>query len=74
MINYDKILACLLGASIKDAMGSPTETRNTRQIKEKFGGFVNDFVDSPEDVFSAGCPKGSVTDDFSLAIKAKYSV
>jgi len=67
MINYDKILACLLGASIGDAMGSPTETRNTRQIKEKFGGFVNDFVDSPDDVFSAGCPKGSVTDDFSLA-------
>ena len=62
-----KILGGLLGAAIGDALGAATETRNTEQIIEYFGGLVEDFQEIPEDVFAAGFPKGSVTDDFSLA-------
>lgn len=63
----DKIYGSLLGAAVGDAMGAATETRSLEQIKEKFGGLVKDFVEIPEDVFARGMPKGSVTDDFSLA-------
>lgn len=67
MGNYNKILGGLLAAAVGDAMGAATETRNTQQIKDKFNGLVTDFVDIPNDVFARGCPKGCVTDDFSLA-------
>lgn len=63
----DKILGGLIGGAIGDAMGAPTETRNTKQIIDRFGGLVKDIVDIPDDVFAKGFPKGSVTDDFSLA-------
>ncbi len=63
----DKILGGLLGAAIGDAMGAATETRSSEQIIERFGGPVRDIVEIPDDVFAAGFPKGSVTDDFSLA-------
>ncbi len=64
---YNKILGGLLAAAVGDAMGAATETRNTQQIKEKFNGLVTDLVEIPDDVFAHGFPKGSVTDDFSLA-------
>ncbi len=67
MSKYKKILGGLLAAAVGDAMGAATETRNMNQIKEKFGGFVMDFVTPPDDVFSHGFERGSVTDDFSLA-------
>ena len=67
MTRYDKILGGLLGGAIGDAMGAATETRTTAQIIERFGGLVKDFIAPPDDVFAHGWPKGSVTDDFSLA-------
>lgn len=67
MSKYKKILGGLLAAAVGDAMGAATETRNTDQIKEKFGGFVTDFVTPPDDVFARGLERGSVTDDFSLS-------
>ena len=67
MGRYEKILGGLLGAAVGDAMGAPTETRSTSQIKEKFGGLVTTFLTPPDDVFARGFPAGSVTDDFSLA-------
>lgn len=62
-----KILGGLLLAAVGDGLGAATETRNTKQIIEKFGGYVRDFVKIPDDVFARGFEKGSVTDDFSLA-------
>ncbi len=70
----EKILGGLLGAAIGDALGAATETRSTEQIIERFGDFVRDFVEIPEDVFAAGFPKGSVTDDFSLAYSTAEAI
>ena len=67
MTRYDKILGGLLGGAIGDAMGAATETRTTAQIIDRFGGLVKDFIAPPDDVFAHGWPRGSVTDDFSLA-------
>ncbi len=66
-MNKHKIIGALYGVAIGDAMGAPTELRNTEQIKNTFGGYVTDFVESPEDTFSAGYPVATVTDDYSLS-------
>jgi ADP-ribosylglycohydrolase len=39
---YDKTLGCLLGALIGDAIGTPTEGMDYRQIEAQYG-WVNDF-------------------------------
>ena len=64
---YDKILGGLLGAAAGDAMGAATETRTRKQIEEKFGGYVTDFIEPPLDTFARGNKAGQVTDDFSVA-------
>lgn len=74
MAKYEKILGCLLGAAVGDAMGAATETRSAGQIKEKFGGYVTGFIEPPDDVFARGLPAGSVTDDFSLAYYTAMSI
>lgn len=63
----DKYLGCLIGAAAGDALGGPTETRTTAQIKSFFGSEVRTFMDAPNDVFSRGNKAGQVTDDFSFA-------
>lgn len=65
-MNIKKIKGALYGVAIGDAMGAPTELRNTKQIIEHFGGYVTDFVESPNDTFSSGYPIATVTDDYSL--------
>jgi len=62
----NKYLGCLLGAAIGDAMGAATEMRTRAQILEKFG-YVNTFIQAPDDTFARGCEIGCVTDDFSIA-------
>lgn len=64
---YKKILGGLLGAAAGDAMGAATETRTRKQIEEKFGGYVTDFLAPPADTFARGSKAGQVTDDFSVA-------
>lgn len=66
-MNRDKILGCLLGGAVGDAMGAATEVRTRKQIKEYFGGYVRGFFTPPEDTFAHGCKKGQITDDFSIA-------
>ena len=41
-ILYDKILGCLIGGIIGDAMGSPVEGKSYQEILEKYGE-INDF-------------------------------
>jgi|BioPla2DNA2_1021312.scaffolds.fasta_scaffold06729_2 ADP-ribosylglycohydrolase len=66
----EKILGCLLGAAIGDAMGAATEMRTTEQIKEFFGEKVTTFIAPPMDTFARGNKPGQVTDDFSIAYVA----
>ncbi len=66
-MNRDKILGCLLGGAVGDAMGAATEVRTTEQIRELFGGYVREFYTPPEDTFAHGCKRGQITDDFSIA-------
>ena len=49
-----KILGCLLGAAVGDAMGSATETKSTRQIEKTFGGRVEGFKEPPRDTMARG--------------------
>lgn len=64
---YKKILGGLVGAAAGDAMGAATETRTRKQIEERFGGYVTEFLTPPEDTFARGSRAGQVTDDFSVA-------
>lgn len=64
---YYKILGCILGAAVGDAMGAATETRSAERIKEDFGGYVDKIITPPSDCFARGYEAGTVTDDFSLA-------
>lgn len=61
-----KILGCLLGAAVGDAMGSATETKSTRQIEKTFGGRVEEFKEPPMDTMARGRRAGQVTDAFSI--------
>lgn len=63
---YDKILGCLLGAAVGDAMGAATEAKSTGQIVEMFGGRVETFKEPPRDVQARGRRAGQVTDAFSI--------
>ncbi|HXH34061.1 MAG TPA: ADP-ribosylglycohydrolase family protein [Plantibacter sp.] len=62
----DKILGSIATAVIGDALGAPTETRSIRQIRELFGGRVEEFfaplADSP---YSRGRKAAQITDDSS---------
>lgn len=62
-----KILGGLLAAAVGDAMGAATEIRSTEMIKERFGGYVKDIVQAPEDTWAHWSTAGMVTDDFSVS-------
>ncbi|MGM0125565.1 hypothetical protein IGI37_002964 [Enterococcus sp. AZ194] len=66
-MNKEKMLGALYGAAVGDALGAPTELRNTDQILETFGGYVKEYTKSPNDTFSRDYPIGTVTDDFSMS-------
>lgn len=60
----NKILGCLLGASLADSMGAATECRSTEQIVEYFGDYVTELKDPPKDTFGRCNKAGMCTDDF----------
>lgn len=39
-----RVLGCLAGAAVGDALGAPTETRTPEQIRQRYGGWVEDIV------------------------------
>jgi ADP-ribosylglycohydrolase len=45
---YNKVLGCLLGGEIGDAMGAPAENKTYREIETQFGE-INDFTGSGTD-------------------------
>ena len=64
---YDKILGMLVGSSIGDAMGAPTEmwTREAIQLEYGFVEGLDSMVRevSPEGIWKANLPAGGTTDD-----------
>ena len=70
----NKILGCLLGGAVGDAMGAATEMRNRQQIEEYFGSYVKTFIEPPMDTFGRGNKAGQVTDDFSLAYDTCWTI
>ncbi len=40
----DRAAGCLAGAAVGDALGGPTEGYTTAQIRQRYGGFVDDIV------------------------------
>lgn len=63
-MNKDKVLGCLIGAAMGDAMGAATELRTIEQIKKDFGGWVTDFIKPPADTFGRCNEAAQCTDDF----------
>ncbi len=64
---YNKILGALACAGMGDALGASTELYSIDEIKQKWGGWLDKFVEPPEDTF-AGSLKGVaglITDDSS---------
>ena len=64
---YDKVLGMLVGSSIGDAMGAPTEmwTREAIQLQYGFVEGLDSMVRevSPEGIWKANLPAGGTTDD-----------
>ncbi len=63
----DKILSCIVGAAVGDAMGAATENRSREQIEETFKGRVRDYKVPPKGTLAYGRNKGQVTDAFSIS-------
>lgn len=63
---HDKILGSIATAVIGDALGAPTETRSIAQIRQLFGGRVEEFfAPLPDSPYSRGRKAGQITDDSS---------
>jgi len=64
---YEKVLSCLMGAALGDAMGAATEGKTIREIKEEYGGYVRELLPVKKGNRGEEIPLGTVTDDFSFA-------
>jgi ADP-ribosylglycohydrolase len=66
---FDKVYGCLVGGTIGDAIGGPTEMMHYKTIKRLFGR-VTDMMDyGPACLFGhAGLPAGHCTDDSLLKL------
>ena len=59
---YDKVLGCLYGGAIGDALGAPPEGKYPDQIRERYG-WITDFVEPWEGPSPVGKGDGRYTDD-----------
>lgn len=62
---YDRILGCLTGAGMGDALGAGTEAMSYAEILECYKGRVTEFKDSTFSKISVGNRAGEITDDTS---------
>jgi ADP-ribosylglycohydrolase len=61
-ILHDKILACLYGGAIGDALGAPAEGKAPDQIRDRYGA-ITDFVEPWDGPSPIGKGDGRYTDD-----------
>lgn len=59
---YDKIMGCLYGGAVGDALGAPAEWYLPDQIQERYG-YITDFVENWEGPSDIGKGDGRYTDD-----------
>ena len=62
---YDKILGCLTGAAIGDAMGAPTEGLSKQEIENIYGKRIEGFIQEKDNAYCYGNFLGEITDDAS---------
>lgn len=63
----DRAMGCLIGMSVGDAMGMPTQMQTRSTVRERYG-YVAGFLPGPEDNWiSRGEESGRVTDDTEQA-------
>ncbi|UJW30542.1 ADP-ribosylglycohydrolase family protein [Saccharothrix sp. AJ9571] len=72
----DRVAGCLAGAAVADALGAPTETRTPEQIRQRYGGWVEDIVEPWHENWREARPlapyyqgDGRITDD-TLMVQA----
>ena len=59
---YDKVMGCLYGGAVGDALGAPAEWYLPDQIQERYG-YITDFVENWEGPSDIGKGDGRYTDD-----------
>ena len=59
---YDKVIGCLYGGAVGDALGAPAEWYLPDQIQERYG-YITDFVENWEGPSDIGKGDGRYTDD-----------
>lgn len=62
-----KVLGCLYGGAIGDALGAPAEGRNPDEIRERYG-WIADFVDPWSGPSELGKGNGRFTDDTHMVM------
>ena len=63
---YDKVLGCLYGGAVGDAMGAPAEGRMPAEIRQRYG-YITDFVEGWDGPSELGKGDGRYTDDTHMA-------
>jgi ADP-ribosylglycohydrolase len=59
----DRILGCLLGVAIGDALGMPTSFMPPQEIKERYGQIAGFEAPPSDHIYHAGYKPGRITDD-----------
>ena len=59
---YDKVMGCLYGGAVGDALGAPAEWYLPNEIQERYG-YITDFVENWEGPSDIGKGDGRYTDD-----------
>ena len=59
---YSKVLGCLYGGAVGDALGAPPEWKSPDEIRERYG-WITDFVESWDGPSPLGKGDGRYTDD-----------
>lgn len=62
---YDKVLGCLTGAAIGDAMGAPTEGLSKEEVEAIYGGRITYYEHEKDNKYCYGNTLGEITDDAS---------
>ena len=57
-----KVLGCLIGGAVDDAMGAPPEGKNPEEIRTRYG-WITDFVEPWDGPSPLGKGDGRYTDD-----------